>query len=100
MAYVDHAFSISDDPTETYIVNNKPPIKEIAFAIVLLSLGARFHVWYRHGCEQGWRRSGAWNRFLNSWSSSVFAWLLLYQDCILCLQRLQRVFFLQYPSRL
>jgi hypothetical protein len=39
MAYVDHAFSISDDPTETYIVNNKPPIKEIAFAIALLSLG-------------------------------------------------------------
>jgi hypothetical protein len=39
MAYVDHAFSISDDPTGTYIVNNKPPIKEIAFAIALLSLG-------------------------------------------------------------
>jgi hypothetical protein len=39
MAYVDHAFSISEDPTGTFIVNNKPPIKEIAFAIALLSLG-------------------------------------------------------------
>lgn len=40
MAYVDHTFSISDEPTGTFIVNNKPPIKEIAFAVALLSLGA------------------------------------------------------------
>ncbi|CAK9205975.1 unnamed protein product [Sphagnum troendelagicum] len=39
MAYVDHTFSISDEPTGTFIVNNKPPIKEIAFAVALLSLG-------------------------------------------------------------
>jgi hypothetical protein len=40
MAYVDHTFSISDDSTGTFIVHNKPPVKEIAFAIALLSLGA------------------------------------------------------------
>lgn len=40
MSYVDHTFSISDDSTGTFIVHNKPPVKEIAFAIALLSLGA------------------------------------------------------------
>jgi hypothetical protein len=42
MAYVDHAFSITDEDlmVETsYAVNNKPPIKEIALAISLLVLG-------------------------------------------------------------
>ncbi|KAJ1439850.1 hypothetical protein SESBI_02072 [Sesbania bispinosa] len=41
MAYVDHAFSISDeDMLETsYIINNKPPIKEIALAVSLLVFG-------------------------------------------------------------
>ncbi|XP_028774164.1 uncharacterized protein LOC114731195 isoform X2 [Neltuma alba] len=41
MAYVDHAFSITDeDLMETsYIIHNKPPIKEIALAVSLLVFG-------------------------------------------------------------
>lgn len=39
MAYVDHTFSISEDPTGTFIVHNKPPIKEIGLAIALLVIG-------------------------------------------------------------
>ncbi|XP_057431875.1 uncharacterized protein LOC130724619 [Lotus japonicus] len=41
MAYVDHAFSITDeDLFETsYTVNNKPPIKEIGLAVSLLVFG-------------------------------------------------------------
>ncbi|CAK7345592.1 unnamed protein product [Dovyalis caffra] len=42
MAYVDHAFSITDEDlmVETsYTVNNKPPIKEIALAVSLLVFG-------------------------------------------------------------
>ncbi|KAB5514709.1 hypothetical protein OIU76_027142 [Salix suchowensis] len=42
MAYVDHAFSITDEDlmVETsYTVNNKPPIKEIALAVALLVFG-------------------------------------------------------------
>ncbi|RDX66747.1 Transmembrane protein 230 [Mucuna pruriens] len=42
MAYVDHAFSISDEDImmeNSYIVNNKPPIKEIALAVSLLVCG-------------------------------------------------------------
>ncbi|XP_048129844.1 transmembrane protein 230-like [Rhodamnia argentea] len=43
MAYVDHAFSISDEDMmmeTTYTVNNRPPIKEIALAISLLVFGS------------------------------------------------------------
>ncbi|XP_073062206.1 uncharacterized protein [Primulina huaijiensis] len=43
MAYVDHAFSISDDDVmmgTSYTVNNKPPIKEITLAVSLLVFGA------------------------------------------------------------
>lgn len=42
MAYVDHAFSISDEDImmdNSYAVNNKPPIKEIALAVSLLVFG-------------------------------------------------------------
>nr|ABK95503.1 unknown [Populus trichocarpa] len=42
MAYVDHAFSITDEDLmleTSYAVNNKPPIKEIALAISLLVFG-------------------------------------------------------------
>ncbi|KAL9224271.1 hypothetical protein vseg_000327 [Gypsophila vaccaria] len=42
MAYVDHAFSITDEDImieSSYAVNNKPPIKEIALAISLLVFG-------------------------------------------------------------
>lgn len=42
MAYVDHAFSISDEDImmeTSYSVNNKPPIKEIALAVALLVFG-------------------------------------------------------------
>lgn len=42
MAYVDHAFSITDedDMLETsYTVSNKPPIREIALAVALLVFG-------------------------------------------------------------
>ncbi|XP_031095663.1 transmembrane protein 230-like [Ipomoea triloba] len=42
MAYVDHAFSISDDDImmeTSYTVNNRPPIKEIALAVSLLVFG-------------------------------------------------------------
>ncbi|KAL8460171.1 hypothetical protein ACS0TY_031127 [Phlomoides rotata] len=43
MAYVDHAFSISDEDImmeTSYVVNNRPPIKEIALAIALFAFGA------------------------------------------------------------
>ncbi|XP_050217300.1 uncharacterized protein LOC126667892 [Mercurialis annua] len=42
MAYVDHAFSITDDDLmieTSYIVNNRPPVKEIALAVALLVFG-------------------------------------------------------------
>ncbi|RVW30276.1 Transmembrane protein 230 [Vitis vinifera] len=42
MAYVDHAFSISDEDImmeTSYIVHNRPPIKEIALAVALLVFG-------------------------------------------------------------
>ena len=42
MAYVDHAFSISDEDImmdTPYTVNNRPPIKEIALAVALLVFG-------------------------------------------------------------
>ncbi|KAF2321938.1 hypothetical protein P3X46_010191 [Hevea brasiliensis] len=42
MAYVDHAFSITDDDImmeTSYVVNNRPPIKEIALAVSLLVFG-------------------------------------------------------------
>lgn len=42
MAYVDHAFSISDEDImmeTSYTVNNRPPIKEIALAVALLVFG-------------------------------------------------------------
>ncbi|XP_059460799.1 uncharacterized protein LOC132189958 [Corylus avellana] len=43
MAYVDHAFSITDEDImmeTSYAVNNRPPIKEIALAVSLLVFGA------------------------------------------------------------
>ncbi|XP_043712244.1 transmembrane protein 230-like [Telopea speciosissima] len=43
MAYVDHAFSISDEDImmeNSYVVHNRPPIKEIALAISLLIFGS------------------------------------------------------------
>ncbi|KAF4366384.1 hypothetical protein CsatB_023256 [Cannabis sativa] len=42
MAYVDHAFSITDEDImmgTSYTVNNRPPIKEIALAVALLFFG-------------------------------------------------------------
>ncbi|WOL08558.1 transmembrane protein 230-like isoform X1 [Canna indica] len=42
MAYVDHAFSISDEDIMmdgAYVVHHRPPIKEIALALGLLILG-------------------------------------------------------------
>ncbi|CAM8939403.1 unnamed protein product [Rhodiola kirilowii] len=42
MAYVDHAFSISDEDMmleTSYMVNNRPPVKEIGLAISLLVFG-------------------------------------------------------------
>ncbi|XP_077222664.1 uncharacterized protein LOC143856352 [Tasmannia lanceolata] len=42
MAYVDHAFSITDEDImmeSSYIIQNRPPIKEIALAISLLVFG-------------------------------------------------------------
>ncbi|KAK4431970.1 Transmembrane protein [Sesamum alatum] len=43
MAYVDHAFSISDEDMmmeTSYSVKNKPPIKEISLAVALFVFGA------------------------------------------------------------
>jgi hypothetical protein len=41
MAYVDRSFSITDDDFEgTFIVHNRPPVKEIALAFSLLAFGA------------------------------------------------------------
>ncbi|KAG9450372.1 hypothetical protein H6P81_010337 [Aristolochia fimbriata] len=42
MAYVDHSFSISDEDLmmeTSYVVHNRPPIKEIALAVSLLIFG-------------------------------------------------------------
>lgn len=42
MAYVDHTFSISDEDfmmETSYVVQNRPPIKEIALAVSLLVFG-------------------------------------------------------------
>ncbi|CAA7409330.1 unnamed protein product [Spirodela intermedia] len=42
MAYVDHAFSISDEDimVETsYVAQNRPPIKEIGLAVAMLFFG-------------------------------------------------------------
>ncbi|KAA0058204.1 transmembrane protein 230-like protein [Cucumis melo var. makuwa] len=42
MAYVDHAFSITDEDImmdSPFTVNNRPPIKEIALAVSLLVFG-------------------------------------------------------------
>ncbi|XP_029122145.1 uncharacterized protein [Elaeis guineensis] len=42
MAYVDHAFSISDDDImmeTSYVVQNRPPIREIGLAVSLLVFG-------------------------------------------------------------
>ncbi|CAN6451039.1 unnamed protein product [Victoria cruziana] len=41
MAYVDQAFSISDDDIleTSYIIHNRPPVKEIALALSLLVFG-------------------------------------------------------------
>ncbi|WOL19027.1 transmembrane protein 230-like [Canna indica] len=43
MAYVDHAFSISDEDIfmgdSSRAIDNRPPIKEIAFAVSLLVFG-------------------------------------------------------------
>ncbi|XAR72644.1 hypothetical protein NMG60_11019359 [Bertholletia excelsa] len=43
MAYVDHAFSISDDDimmdSSSSSLSNRPPIKEIALAVSLLVIG-------------------------------------------------------------
>ncbi|KAG7545676.1 hypothetical protein ISN44_As12g011160 [Arabidopsis suecica] len=42
MAYVDHAFSITDEDImieTSYTVNNRPPVKEIALAVALLVFG-------------------------------------------------------------
>ncbi|KAK8963519.1 hypothetical protein KSP40_PGU007448 [Platanthera guangdongensis] len=42
MAYVDHAFSISDEDImmeSSYVVHNHPPVKEIALAFALLVFG-------------------------------------------------------------
>lgn len=42
MAYVDHAFSISDEDVmmeTSYVMNNRPPIKEIALAVALFAFG-------------------------------------------------------------
>ncbi|CAM8914379.1 unnamed protein product [Rhodiola kirilowii] len=43
MAYVDHAFSISDEDImmeTSYMVNNRPPVREIGLAIALLLFGS------------------------------------------------------------
>ncbi|WZZ02674.1 hypothetical protein YC2023_088595 [Brassica napus] len=42
MAYVDHAFSISDEDLmigTSYTVSNRPPVKEISLAVSLLLFG-------------------------------------------------------------
>jgi hypothetical protein len=42
MAYVDHAFSISDEDLmigTSYTVSNRPPVKEISLAVGLLVFG-------------------------------------------------------------
>lgn len=43
MAYVDHAFSISDEDimmdSDSYTVHNRPPVKEIGLAVALLVFG-------------------------------------------------------------
>ncbi|CDY39148.1 BnaA07g01440D [Brassica napus] len=62
MAYVDHAFSISDEDLmigTSYTVSNRPPVKEISLAVSLLLFGilgivSGFFMAYNRYCE--WSR--------------------------------------------
>ncbi|CAA6672176.1 unnamed protein product [Spirodela intermedia] len=56
MAYVDHAFSISDEDimVETsYVAQNRPPIKESGSPSRCSSSGPWPSSWVRHGRKQG-----------------------------------------------
>ena len=59
MAYVDHAFSISDEDLmigTSYSVSNRPPVKEISLAVALLLFGivsGFFMAYNRVGGDRG-----------------------------------------------
>ncbi|CAN6864081.1 hypothetical protein F2Q69_00040596 [Brassica cretica] len=59
MAYVDHAFSISDEDLmigTSYTVSNRPPVKEISLAVALLLFGivsGFFMAYNRVGGDRG-----------------------------------------------
>ncbi|CAF2156876.1 unnamed protein product [Brassica napus] len=92
MAYVDHAFSISDEDLmigTSYTVSNRPPVKEISLAVSLLLFGIL-------GIVSGFFM--AYNRYLlhSPRVSSVYPGLLLYTDRILRIQRIQRFLLLKH----
>ncbi|KAI6695431.1 hypothetical protein NL676_023141 [Syzygium grande] len=76
MAYVDHAFSISDEDMmmdSPYAVNSRAPIKEIALAVSLLVVGTlgilgTLMASYRVG---GDRTHGVFFTVLDSWCRGV-----------------------------
>ncbi|RWR75263.1 transmembrane protein 230 [Cinnamomum micranthum f. kanehirae] len=72
MAYVDHAFSITDEDImmePSYVVHNRPPIKEIALAISLLvfgTLGIVFGIFMAYNRVGGDRAHGLFFAILGS----------------------------------
>ncbi|GFY99740.1 transmembrane protein [Actinidia rufa] len=149
MAYVDHAFSISDEDImmeSSYSINNRPPIKEIALALSLLVFGTLgILIGIPHGLQSRRRRQrsrifltfgvggdtalgyslhwpfngvgaklltvnkprsplsigietmvqdGSRDFLCDTGVDSVHSGVLLYADCILRLQGLQRFLFL------
>ncbi|CAG7900515.1 unnamed protein product [Brassica rapa] len=83
MAYVDHAFSISDEDLmigTSYTVSNRPPVKEISLAVSLLLFGILgivsgfFMAYNRVGGDRG--HATAFVGELDSGSSS--SWLLCF----------------------
>ncbi|KAI5584154.1 hypothetical protein POPTR_006G072000v4 [Populus trichocarpa] len=84
MAYVDHAFSITDEDlmVETsYAVNNKPPIKEIALAISLLVFGVAgivLGIFMTYNSVGGDRAHGNFNFFLLFFYSFCLSFFFLF----------------------
>ena len=92
MAYVDHAFSISDEDMMmegSHADNNRGPIKEIALAVSLLVFGTLaifLGIFMAINKVGGDTAHGLF--FCYTWWSFVYTRVLLYKDCILCLQGL------------
>ncbi|ONK69558.1 uncharacterized protein A4U43_C05F24240 [Asparagus officinalis] len=129
MAYVDHAFSISDEDfmmEPSYVIQNRPPIKEVALAVALLVFGTLAIVFGSYMAANrigGDRAHGTktlftpktlikfldWCNFdaifakirglvCDSGLVAVLAGVLLYEDRVLCVQGLQRLLLLKHTA--